>query len=51
MLQIKQTYLEAINGKNASFMTEVNAIMDLLLDNALKSIDKPKAIIIKGIAP
>ena len=42
---------KAINGKNANFMTEVKAIIDLDLRIAEKSIDKPKVIMIKGIAP
>ena len=41
----------ATNGKNINFITEVKAIIDFDLDNAEKSIDKPKAIMINGMAP
>ena len=46
-----EAMMNATAGKKASFMTDVKAIIALLLFKAEKSIDKPKVIMIRGIAP
>ena len=48
---IEEAIKNAMNGKNANFMTDVNAIMDLLLEMPSKLMDKPNAIMINGIVP